>query len=168
MCVLVPDPRPKRVGLAEQLARPGRAAPPLDEEALRDRLRAIRADTAEHLDELLEQLTSTLQARTGVAPLEASTAREAASEIARLAGPSRRVLVNRSATVAELRPHLQAQGLEVVETYDGQFAHPEQGVERYWQLDLGSAGAAWRAFHPQPVQASPTGSLPTSASSAST
>jgi len=159
VCFLMPDPQPKRVRLAEQLARPHRAAPPLDEEALCDRLRAIRVDTAEHLDELLGQLTRTLEARTGVAPLEAGTAQEAASEIARLAGPSRRVLVNRSATVAELLPHLQAQGLEVVETYDEQFVHPEQGVERYWQLDLGSAEAAWRAFHPQSLQSSP----PTSA-----
>ena len=158
VCILMPDPQPKRVRLAEQLARPHRAAPPLDEEALRARLRAIRVDTAEHLDELLGQLTSTLRARTGVAPLEASTAQEAASEIARLAGPSRRVLVNRSATVAELHPHLQAQGLEVVETYDEQFVHPDQGVERYWQLDLGSAEAAWRAFHPQSLQPSPPAS----------
>jgi glycerol-3-phosphate dehydrogenase subunit C len=155
VCFLMPDPQPKRVRLAEQLARPNRATPPLDEEALCDRLRAIRVDTAEHLDELLGQLKIALRERTGVAPLEANTAQEAASEIARLAGPSRRVLVNRSATVAELLPHLQAQGLEVVETYDGQFVHPDQGVERYWQLDLGSAEAAWRAFHPQSVQASP-------------
>ena len=81
VCVLVPDPRPKRVGLAKQLARPHRVAPPMDEDALRDRLHAIRVDTAEHLDELLGQLTSTLRERSGVAPLEASTAREAASAV---------------------------------------------------------------------------------------
>jgi glycerol-3-phosphate dehydrogenase subunit C len=151
----MPDPQPKRVRLAEQLARPHRAALPLDEEALCDRLRAIRVDTAEHLDELLAQLTSTLRERYGVTPLEATTAQEAAGEIARLANPSRRVLVNRSATVAELLPHLKAQGLEVVDTYDGQFVHPDQGVERYWQLDLSSAKAAWEAFRPQSVHQSP-------------
>jgi glycerol-3-phosphate dehydrogenase subunit C len=150
--VLMPDPRPKRLRLAGQLANPRRAAAPLDEEALRDRLRAIRADTAQHLDELLGQLTSTLQERCGVTPLEATTAREAAAEIARLAGPSRRVMVNRSATVAELRPHLQAHGLEVVETYDGQFVHPDQGVERYWQLEQPSTEAAWQAFQPQSIR----------------
>jgi glycerol-3-phosphate dehydrogenase subunit C len=153
--VLVPDPRPKRRRLAEQLAGTRRVALPLDEEVLRDRLRAIRIDTAEHLDELVGQLTSTLQERYGVTPLEAATAQEAADEIARLAGPSRRVLVNRSATVAELLPHLKARGLEVVETYDGQYVHPDQGVERYWQLDLPSAEAAWEAFHPQSIPSSP-------------
>ncbi len=152
---LMPDPQPKRVRAAERLTHPHQVAPPLDEEALCDRLRAIRLDTAEHLDELLRQLTSTLRERYGVMPLEATTAQEAADEIARLASPSRRVLVNRSATVAELRPHLEAHGLEVVETYDGQFVHPDQGVERYWQLELPSAEAAWEAFCPQSINLSP-------------
>lgn len=151
---LMPDPQPKRVRLAEQLARPRREAPPVDEETLRDRLRAIRADTAEHLDALLGQLTSTLREQYGITPLEATTAQEAAGEIARLAGPSKRVLVNRSATVAELLPHLRAHGLEVVETYDRQFVRPDRGVERYWQLELPSAEAAWEAFRPQTIKSS--------------
>jgi glycerol-3-phosphate dehydrogenase subunit C len=155
LCVLTPDPQPKRARLAEKLVHPDRSAPPLDEGALRDRLRAIRADTAEHLDELLDQLRRTLQAHTGAAPMEATTAREAAAEIARVAGTSRPVLVNRSATVAELFPYLQAQGLEVVQTYDEQFVHPAQGVERYWQLDLVSAEAAWQAFCSQFLQRAP-------------
>jgi glycerol-3-phosphate dehydrogenase subunit C len=145
---LMPDPQPKRTRLAEQLTSPHRVAPPLDEEALRHRLRAIRVDTAQHLDDLLGQLTSTLREQYGITPLEATTAQEAADEIARLAGPSRRVLVNHSATVAELLPYLEVHNLEVVETYDGQFRHPEQGVERYWQLELPSAEAAWEAFRP--------------------
>ena len=152
--LLMPDSQPKRVRVAERLTHPRQAAPPLDEEALRDRLRAIRTDTAEHLDELLAQLTSTLREQYGVTSLEATTAQEAADEIARLAGPSRRVLVNRSATVAELRPHLEARGLEVVETYDGQFIHPDQGVERYWQLEPPSAEATWEAFRPQSINPS--------------
>ena len=152
--VLMPDPQPRRVRVAKQLTSPRRVAPPLDEEALRYRLRAIRDDTVEHLDDLLGQLTSTLQEGYGITPLEATTAQEAADEIARLAGPSRRVLVNRSATVAELLPCLEAQGLEVVETYDGQFCHPAQGVERYWQLESPSAEAAWRAFSPQTIKLS--------------
>jgi glycerol-3-phosphate dehydrogenase subunit C len=149
--LLMPDPQPKRARLAEQLTRPRQVAPPLDEEALCERLRVIRHDTVEHPDELLGQLTSTLRERYGVTPLEATTAQEAADEIAQLAGSSRRVLVNRSATVAELLPHLEAHGLEVVETYDGQFIHPDQGVERYWQLELPSAEAAWEAFRPQSI-----------------
>jgi glycerol-3-phosphate dehydrogenase subunit C len=155
LCILTPDPKPKRAQLAAKLAHPDRSAPPLDEGALRDHLHAIRADSAEHLDELLEQLRNTLHARTGAAPLESATARDAAAEIARLAGVSRRVLVNRSATVAELIPHLQAQGLEVVQTYDEQYVHPPQGVERYWQLDLVSAQAAWQAFCSQFLQRAP-------------
>jgi glycerol-3-phosphate dehydrogenase subunit C len=150
----MPDPQSKRRRVAEQLTSRSRVAPPLDEEALCDRLRAIRTDSAEYLDELLEQLTSTLRARCGLTPLEATTARQAVDEIVRLAGPSRRVLVNRSATVAELIPQLKARGLEVVETYDGQFTHPEQGVERYWQLDLTSAEATWDAFHPRSIDSS--------------
>ena len=152
--VLMPDPRPKRTRLADQLSGTKPAGPPLDEEILRERLRAIRVDTAEHLDELLELLKRALRERYGLHPLESTTARDAAGEIARLAGPSRRVLVNRSATVAELLPDLREHDLEVVETYDGQFVHPGQGVERYWQLDLMSAEAAWEAFHPQPVRLS--------------
>ncbi len=153
--VLTPDPQPKRMRVAKQLTSTRRVALPLDEEALCDRLRAVRIDTAEHLDELLGQLTSTLRERYGVMPLEASTAQEAADEIARLAGSSRRVLVNRSATVAELLSYLKGHGLEVVETYDGQFIHPDQGVDRYWQLDLSSAEAAWEAFRPQSIHFSP-------------
>ncbi|OQY21414.1 MAG: sn-glycerol-3-phosphate dehydrogenase subunit C [Anaerolineaceae bacterium 4572_32.2] len=153
--LLMPDSQPKRARSAERLTRPRQAAPPLDEEALRDRLRAIRTDTANHLDELLGQLTSTLQEQYGVTSLEATTAQEAADEIARLASPSRRVLVNRSATVAELRPYLKAHGLEIVETYDEQFVHPDQGVERYWQLEPPSAETAWEAFRPQAITPSP-------------
>jgi L-lactate utilization protein LutB len=152
---LMPDPQPKRVRVAEQLTSPRRVTPRLDEEALRDRLRAIRDDTAQHLDDLLGQLTSTLREQYSITPLEATTAQEAADEIARLAGPSRRVLVNRSVTVAELLPYLEAHGLEVVETYDGQFTHPEQGVDRYWQLQLPSAEAAWEAFRPQTIKLPP-------------
>jgi glycerol-3-phosphate dehydrogenase subunit C len=155
--LLMPDSQPKRVRVAEQLSQPRQVAPPLDEEALRDRLRAIRMDTTEHLDELLGQLTNTLREQYGVTPLEATTAQEAADEIARLPGSSRRVLVNRSATVAELLPHLEARGLEVVETYDEQFIHPDQGVERYWQLESHtdiSEETAWEAFRPQAIQSS--------------
>ncbi len=155
LCILTPDPQPKRARLAAKLVHPEQAAPTPDEVALRDRLRAIRAGTTEHLDELLERLRHTLQARTGAAPMESATAREAAAEIARLAGPSRRVLVNRSSTVAEIVPHLQAQGLEVVQTYDEQYVHPAQGVERYWQLDLVSTQAAWQAFCSQFLQRAP-------------
>ncbi len=151
VCFLMPDPQLKRVRAAERLADPRQVAPPLDEEALCERLRAIRLDTVAHLDELLGQLTDTLQERYGVTSLEATTAQEAADEIARLAGPSCRVLVNRSATVAELRPHLEARGLEVVDTYDEQFIHPDQGVERYWQIELSAPQAAWEAFCPQSV-----------------
>ena len=146
--LLMPDPQPKRARVARQLTSPRLAASPLDEAALRDRLHAIRTDTAEHLDQLLRQLTRTLRERYDVAPLEAATAQEAVDEIARLAGSARRVLVNRSATVAELLPHLKARGLEVVETYDGQFTHPDEGVERYWQLELPSPEATKKVLHP--------------------
>ena len=151
---MMPDPQPRRVRVAKQLTSPRRVDPPLDEEVLRYRLRAIRDDTAEHLDDLLGQLTSTLREQYGITPLEATTAQEAADEIARLAGPSRRVLVNRSATVAELLPCLKAHSLEAVETYDGQFSHPDQSVERYWQLESPPPETAWRAFHPQKIEPS--------------
>jgi len=68
----------KRLWVAEQLARSRRITPPLDKEALRQRLRAIREDTAEHLDDLQGQLKSTLREQYGITPLEASTAKEAA------------------------------------------------------------------------------------------
>jgi glycerol-3-phosphate dehydrogenase subunit C len=152
--ILAPDPQPGRVRVAKQLTSPRRVAPPLDEEALRYRLRTIRDDTVEHLDDLLGQLTSTLREQYSLTPLEMTTAQEASDEIARLTGPSCRVLVNRSATVAELLPGLETHGLEVVETYDRQFSHPDQGVERYWQLEPPSAEAAWWAFRPQAIKPS--------------
>jgi Fe-S oxidoreductase len=150
----MPDPQPRRVRAAERLTSPRQVAPPLDEEALCERLRAVRLDTVEHLEELLGQLASTLQEQYGVTSLEATTAQEAADEIAQLTGSSRRVLVNRSATVAELRPHLEAHGLEMVDTYDEQFIHPDQGVERYWQIELSLPEAAWDAFRPQSINPS--------------
>jgi len=152
--LLMPDPQSKRMRAAERLVNPHKVDPSLDEEALRQRLHAIRTDTIENLDELLAQLTSTIQERYGVAVLAATTAQEAADEIAQLAGPSRRVLVNRSATVAELRPHLEAHKLEVVDTYDQQFVHPDQGVDRYWQLSPLLPEAVWEAFRPQAISSS--------------
>ena len=38
-----------------------------------------------------------------------------------------------------------------METYDEQFIHPDQGVERYWQLEPPSAETVWEAFRPQTV-----------------
>jgi hypothetical protein len=88
--ILMPDPQPRRVLVAKQLTNLRRVAPPLDEEVLRHRLRAIHDDTVEHLDDLLGQLTSTLRDQYGITPLEKTTAQEAADEIVRLAGPARR------------------------------------------------------------------------------
>ena len=51
--VLMPDPQSRRVRVAKQLRSPRRVVPPLDEDGLRSRLRAIRDDTVEHLDDLL-------------------------------------------------------------------------------------------------------------------
>jgi glycerol-3-phosphate dehydrogenase subunit C len=152
VCLLMPDAQPKRVRVAEKLTAHHRVASHPGEDALRERLRAIREDTAEYLDDLLGQLADMLRDKCGITPLQAETAQQAACEIAGLARPSGRVLVNRSSTVGELRPYLEAHGLEVVETYDGQYAHPDQGVERYWQLEAPSSEAAWEAFRPQPVR----------------
>ncbi len=143
--LLMPRSDAKRRRVARQLVEKQPVAPPPDDDAIRAQLRPVREDAADNLDALVESLTGTL-AGYGVTVHVAATAAEAAVQVAGIAGPGRRVAVNKSAVVDELRSHLSAHGLAVVDTYDGQYTRPEEGVERYWQLTPPTGEAAWETF----------------------
>ena len=129
------------------------------EEVVKHRLQAIRSDSAEHLEDLVLQLVCVCRDRYGVEVYSAETAQAAARYIAQLAGPHKRVLVNRSAVVNEIRPALLEQGLVVVDTYDEEFHHPDEGVQYYWEIEIPEPEAIWESFSqrmPSP-QPHPTG-----------
>ncbi len=156
--ILAPSSADKRIGTARRLARPGSAVP--DDDQLRARLRALRQQTPARQLQLWATLRDTLGARLGSQPFEAADSRMAAKQVAALCGSGRRVVVNRSAAVRELFPHLIAQGFTICEAYDDQFAPPQGAVQRYWEIVPPEPAAAWEAFarfQPAPVPAPETG-----------
>jgi glycerol-3-phosphate dehydrogenase subunit C len=143
--ILAPSSDDKRIDTAQRLTRPGSVAV-CDDDELRARLRTLRQETTAQQAELRTRLQHSLRARLGSAPFVAADSREAAARVAALCGPGKRVVVNRSAVVQELLPHLAALGIAVCEAYDDQFASPQEAVQRYWEIVRPEAAAAWGAF----------------------
>ena len=143
--VLAPSSNDKRIDTAQRLTRPASAAV-CDDDELRARLRSLRHEALAQQANLWAALQETLATRLGTRPFVAASGREAATQVAALCGPSRRVVVNRSAAVQELLPHLTTLGIAVCETYDDQFASPQKAVQRYWEIVPPEAAAAWGAF----------------------
>lgn len=151
--VLAPSGNGKRIETAQRLTRPASAVTCGDDE-LSARLRRLRREAMAQQVELWAALQKTLDKQIGARPFVAASGREAAAQVAALCGPSRRVVVNRSAAVQELLPHLAALGIAVCEAYDDQFPSPQAAVQRYWEIVPPEAAAAWGAvakFQPVPA-----------------
>ncbi|MBN1315688.1 MAG: anaerobic glycerol-3-phosphate dehydrogenase subunit C [Anaerolineales bacterium] len=143
--MLKPQSNTKRRMVGKRLAARRGPGPVFDEEAIKEKLQEIRNDVSGRLDDLIQQFES-CQERYGVKVFSADTAQVAAQRVAEIAGPERSVLVNRSATVNEIRPALVANGLLLQDSYDDEFERPEEGVQYYWELDMFEPEAVWESF----------------------
>ena len=95
-------------------------------EALRTHLKEIRQQIRDNHLPLRNQFTAALQNFAGVSVSFAQSAREAAAQIRSLTGDTNLVSVNKSTVIInELRPELQALGLQIRQRYFQEFAHIE-------------------------------------------
>ena len=99
----------------------GQRPPRFNLEEVVERLRDIRNYAIDHLDSLVQRLMETLKRYPGVDLIYANNAEEAVEAIKRICGSSRRISVNNSNTVDELRELLVKEGFELEETYYLQF-----------------------------------------------
>jgi glycerol-3-phosphate dehydrogenase subunit C len=150
--MLNPQSNNKRRTVGQRLTARGHLATDFSVQAVKERLKAIRIESADQLEGLVEQLAQTCHERYGITPFHADTAKLAAQYVLEVAMPYKRVEVNRSATVNEMRPALLECGLTVVDSYDEEFEHPEDGIEYYWELEIPEPEGAWESFaHPRPA-----------------
>lgn len=150
--MLNPQSNSKRRMVGQRLTARGSLAADFSEEDIKEKLQAIRSQSAESLEDLVEQLTQTCRQQYGTAVFHADTAQSAAQYVADIATPYRRVAVNRSANVNEMRPALLERGLTVVDSYDQEFEHPEEGIKYYWELEIPEPEGAWESFaNPRPA-----------------
>ncbi|MGB9887713.1 MAG: hypothetical protein ACPLPT_08470 [Moorellales bacterium] len=136
--VMEPISEVKRTAVAEKLKllrAPSSDTQAGDLAAVKRRLREVREYAASHLDELLNELVDVLPDRyPQLKIVTAATAREAVDYVSRVAAGNY-VFINNSAVVRrELKPHLLAQGLRVVNSYKQEFDARQQGVADYWDL----------------------------------
>ncbi len=143
--LLAPSGSDKRIGVARKLTRPGSGAT-ADDTEMRLRLRALRQECLEQESALQARLGSVLAQRLGGEPLLAADARAAARHVSSICGSARQIVINRSATVQELLPHLAALGIRARETYDDQYVQPTKAARRYWEITLPEPEAAWGAL----------------------
>jgi len=148
--LLQPDSGIKAQRVARQLVDKQPHGLPADDFTIKQQLREVRHDAADHLDALRDGLVEVLAAA-GIAVCQARTGADAAGWLASTLGRPGVLLVNRSASVAELRPELEAAGFSVDEAYDGQYERPEEGVGHYWEITPPTGEAAWEAFSARPV-----------------
>ena len=151
--LLQPDSGVKQRRVAQQLVDKQPPGSPPDDAAIKSQLREARQDAAQHLDELRTRLVQVLSAA-GISVCQARSSAEAAAWLVPFVGRDARLVANRSASVAEIRPDLEALGLNLTEAYDGQYAHPAEGVRHYWEITSPTGEAIWEAFaSPRPVRA---------------
>jgi len=117
--IFEPSPRQKRRQVSMLLL--GRGGLP-DLEAIRSRLKRVREHSLSEQQSLAERFGDTLRASGLVSFCRAATASEAIDYIARIAGGTRHVAVNRSSVVMnELAPGLRGRGFNVLEPYFSEF-----------------------------------------------
>jgi L-lactate dehydrogenase complex protein LldF len=110
-----------------------RPAPPSREEIKR-RIKALRSDSVDHLDTLVQGLTRKLASSPGVEVTFARDAEQAVRKVREISGGGA-IAVNKSSVVAkELVPGLRAAGLPVLETYYDEWKSFENRFLHPWQL----------------------------------
>jgi L-lactate utilization protein LutB len=112
----------------------------LDAEAIKTSLKDIRGYTKNNCVPLLDQLKRSLEQYSGVKVTFAENAKNAASRIKEIAGPTTLVSMNKSNVVVnELRPELHAMGLNTHLRYFTEFNNFDvetfkKKVEDYWSV----------------------------------
>ena len=144
--LLEPDSTGKRRHIAATLLGPkGIFSHPTIEE-LKQQLRELRSYSVGHLDSLVDQLTSRLNATSEV---EFSLAADAAAAVETIKGISNNtpIAISKSALATnELMPTLVASGLHVIETYYEQFDAFENRFSKPWQLPAVEYESVLEAF----------------------
>jgi len=122
-------------------------------EEISKRLKDIRNYTVDHLDSLLQQLEETLKRYPRVDTIYAGDIKEAVVALKRICASSKKIYVNNSNTVEELREHLIEQGFEIEETYYQEFEGfaPVKERKPYWQIPEVVSEVKWRSFSSIPV-----------------
>lgn len=161
--MLNPQSNSKRRMVGQRLTARRGPAEEFSDEAIKEKLRTIRRQSAAQIEDLVKQLTRTCQEQVGVDLFPADTAQSAAQYLADIAGPQKRVAVNRSACVGEIRPALLEQGFTVIDSYDQEFEHPQEGARYYWEVAPPEPEVGWESFdRPKPAprpQAQPRGGI---------
>lgn len=128
-------------------------APPLSLDKIRAKLKNIRHDAAEYMDEHYKTLMMNLSAHTDVKVVYADSAAQAAEEIKRL-NNGRQIAVNKSAVVAnEIVPELLKSNLNIIETYYDEFKPTDPHLNEYLKLPDLDMDTVFNAFqttdHPE-------------------
>ncbi|MEW6069359.1 MAG: heterodisulfide reductase-related iron-sulfur binding cluster [Candidatus Thermoplasmatota archaeon] len=126
--------------------------PEFNLEEISKRLKEIRNYTTDHLDSLLQQLKKTLERYQGVDLIYARDAKDVVTVLKRICGTSKKISVNKSNTVEELRELLLEEGFEIEDTYFKEFEGFVAVNERrpYWQAPEVTPEVKWRSFIPIP------------------
>jgi len=112
-------------------------------------LRQIRQSSLENLEAFCHMLQQSAHRYSDVNVVFAEDAAAAVAYLNKAVKGNRELLINKSTTVNELRPGLEAAGYTLVDTYLPQFsqsAELENRIEYYWQLLALSDKAVWDSF----------------------
>jgi anaerobic glycerol-3-phosphate dehydrogenase C subunit len=118
-------------------------------EEILDRLRRIRLSSSENLEAFCHMFQQSARRYSDVDVVFAEDAAAAVAYLNKAVRGTRELLINRSTTVNELRPGLEAAGYTLMDTYLPQFsqsAELENRIEHYWQLLALPDKAAWDSF----------------------
>lgn len=117
------------------------------EETLK-RLESIRKYTIDNLPTLLQQLKNTLERYPNIELIYASDAKEAVAALKQICGAYKKLSINKSSTVEELREQLLENGFELEESYYQEFENfiPVNERRPYWHIPEVTPEIKWRTF----------------------
>jgi L-lactate utilization protein LutB len=120
-----------------------------DHMATQLRLRTIRADLPNQLDQLVEEYLSQVMEQNYSGSYVAVDAEDAAVYIEKIVDEGEALAINRAGIIGELRAHLEANGHRLVHTYLSEYGEGEdrdQVLHHYWQLPDVSPESALQSF----------------------
>jgi L-lactate utilization protein LutB len=121
------------------------------------RLQEMRAAVPGQLDSLSDEFISRVAGRGTAHAYAAEDSAHAAGYIGRIVGKGKPLAINRSGTIGELRPYLEADGHALVHTYlDGVLRGEgaEKVLHHYWQLPEILPETAYPSFNKQRAEPS--------------
>jgi len=144
--LLEPDSTGKRRHFAATLLGPKGVFSHPSIEELKQQLRELRSYSVGHLDLLVDQLTSRLNATPEVEFSFAADAAEAVETIKEISGNTPIAISKSALATNELMPALVASGLNVIETYYEQFDAFENRFSKPWELPAVEYESVLEAF----------------------